>query len=243
MTAPQNVTHAFPPHRISNTDNLRVGNAQAPGRQAVGVPLAGNEAQAVIVLNLGAPAAAAANNISLSQAVTAGSSFLINGALAGAAPAGFNLTGTVGVLDVARTVVGAWTTNSVVTVTGKDEYGQTMSEVSALAAVFTGKKAFKIVTSITSSISITAATIGTGAILGLPYKPVVGGFGGVLLGENTADAGTYQVPERTASTTTTNDVRGTVTPAGALNGANVYTVKVAVQNGPNDSDAFGIAQA
>jgi hypothetical protein len=244
MSGPQTFAHAFPQHRISNTDNLRSGSAVAPGRQALGVPLGGSEAQAVIVLNLGAPAAGAANSIALSQAVGVGASFILNGALVVAAPAGFNLAGqTVAVFDVPRNVIGAWTTASVLTITGRDEYGQTMSEATASGTAHTGKKAFKIITGVTSSASITAATLGTGTVLGLPYKPVVGGFVGGLLNENTADAGAYAVPERVASTTTTNDVRGTYAPAGALNGTNVYTCKVAVQNGPNDSDAYGIAQA
>lgn len=236
MTTATGFAKQFPQHRISNSDDLRSGNAVAPGRQALGVPLNGKEAQAVIVLNLGAPAAGSANAAALSQGVGAGGSFILNGALASGSPA-------VVTFDKARNIVAAWTTNSVLTFTGTDEYGQTMSEVSALAATHTGKKAFKTITSITSSIAITAATVGTGTVLGLPYKPVVGGFVGGLLNENTADAGTYAVPERSASTTTTNDVRGTYAPAGALNGTNVYTVKVAVQNGPNDSDAYGIAQA
>jgi hypothetical protein len=228
--------NAFPPHRISNTDNLRTGNASSAGRSVIGVPLAGAEAQAVITLSLGAPAAGVANAVSVSQSVAAGQNFLLNGALASGSPA------TV-TFDVPRNLVGAWTTNSVLTVVGTDEYGQAMTEVGASAATYTGKKAFKTITSITSSASITLATLGTGTVLGLPYKPVVGGFIRGRLNEDTADAGTYTVPERTASTTTTNDVRGTYTPAGALNGTNIYVVSFSVANGPNDSDAFGITQA
>jgi hypothetical protein len=235
----------FPQHRISNTDDLRHGNAMAPGRQKLGVPLGGAEGQAVITLSLGAPAAGSANAAALSQSVTgAGTAFILNGALAGAAPAGFNLPGqTVVTFDFPRNVVAAWTNTAVITITGRDEYGQVMSEVSASGTSHTGKKAFKIITSITTSASITGATVGTGTVLGLPYLPVVGGFIRGRLGEDTADAGTYAVPERVASTTSTNDVRGTYAPAGALNGTNVYTVAMAIQNGPNDYNAYGIAQA
>lgn len=239
------VSPQFPQHRISNTDNLRTGNASSPGRQKLGVPLGGVEAQAVITQSLGAPAAAAANNVSTSQSVTgAGTAFILNGTLAGTAPVGFSLGGaTVAVFDFPRNIVGAWTGTAVITITGRDEYGQVMTEVSPSGTAHTGKKAFKIITSVTTSASITAATLGTGGVLGLPYRPVVGGFIRGRLNEDTADAGTYAVPERSASTTTTNDVRGTYAPAGALNGTNVYVVAYAVQNGPNDSDAYGIAQA
>ena len=231
------VTPQFPQHRISNTDNLRTGNAMAPGRQKLGVPLNGKEAQAVIVQSLGAPAAGAANSVALSQSVTGvGTAFILNGALAGGSP-------VVATFDFPRNIIGAWTGTAVITITGTDEYGQVMSEASPSGTAHTGKKAFKTITSVTTSASITAATLGTGTVLGLPYKPVVGGFIRGRLNEDTADAGTYTVPERTTSTTTTNDVRGTYTPAGALNGTNVYVVAYAVQNGPNDSDAYGIAQA
>ena len=200
----------------------------------MGVPLNGAEAQHVMVVSLGAPAAASGTDAAASQGVATGASFVLNGTRAAAGVVTF---------DVARNVVAAWTTTSILTITGKDEYGQTMSEVTASGTSHTGKKAFKTITSITSSATITAATVGSGTILGLPYRPVLGGFVGGLLNENTADAGTYTVPERTASTTSTNDTRGTYTPAGALNGTNVYTVKIAVRGGPDAFYAYGIAQA
>lgn len=230
------VSFLYPPHRISVTDNLRSGAANSPDRTKVGVPMQGAEAQSVITISLGKPAAAAANNIALSQAVVGpGAGFVLNGAL---------VVNGVAILDFPRTIVAAWTTNSTVVVTGKDEYGQTMTESSAAGTTsLTGKKAFKQITSISSSASITAATVGTGAILGLPYRPVIGGFIRGRLNEDTADAGTYVVPERSASTNVTNDVRGTYTPAGALNGTNEYTVAYSVQNGPDDFYAYGIAQA
>lgn len=230
------VSFLYPQHRLSVTDNLRSGAANSPDRTKFGIPFQGAEAQTVITISLGKPAAAAANNIALSQSVVGpGAGFVLNGA---------TVVNGVAVLDFPRTVVGAWTTNSTVVVTGKDEYGQTMSESNGGGiATFTGKKAFKQITSISSSASITLATFGTGAILGLPYRPVIGGFVRGRLNEDTADAGTYVAPERTTSTTTTADVRGTYAPAGALNGANEYTVAFAAQNGPDDFFAYGIAQA
>lgn len=226
-------TFQFPPSRLTNSDNVRTGNAASTDRVKLGIPLDGAEAQAVRVLSLGAPAAADSDGAAKTQAVGAGASFTLDGDL---------VSSGVAVFDVPRNVVAAWTTTSILTITGYDLYGNLMVEVSASGTSHTGKKAFKRVTSVTSSASITAATVGTGSVLGLPYRPVQGGFIRGRLNEDSSDAGTYAAPERSASTGTTNDVRGTYAPAGTLNGTNVFTVAVAVQNGPSDSDAFGIAQ-
>lgn len=110
-------------------------------------------------VDLGAPAAAASNNIATSQSVAAAASFALNGSL---------VSGGIATLDVPRNVVAAWTTTSVLTITGKDEYGNTIVEQSASGTSHTGKKAFKTITSISSSASITSATVGTGDVLGLP---------------------------------------------------------------------------
>ena len=114
------------------------------------------------LVNLGAPAAAASNNIAASQSVAAAASFSLNGALLSAVA-----TGKV-ILDKPRNVVAAWTTTSILTITGRDDYGNAMAEVSASGTSHTGKKAFKEITSVSSSASITGATIGTGNVLGLP---------------------------------------------------------------------------
>lgn len=114
------------------------------------------------LVTLGAPAAAASNNIAASQSVAAAASFSLNGSLLSAVAAGKVI------LDVPRNVVAAWTTTSVLTITGKDDYGNTLVETSASGTSHTGKKAFKEITSVSSSASITSATIGTGKVLGLP---------------------------------------------------------------------------
>ena len=113
-------------------------------------------------LDLGAPNVADADGISASQSVAAAANFLLNGALADDF-----ITGRM-ILDVPRNVVAAWTTTSILTITGKDEFGETMVEKSASGTSHTGKKAFKEITSISSSASITSATVGTGDVLGLP---------------------------------------------------------------------------
>lgn len=232
----------FPSHRPSVTDDLRTGNAVAPDSTKKGIPLSGAEAQPILVYSLGAPAAAAANAISLSQTLLSATDAVLNGTLASGSPA-------VATLDVPRAVSvtssNAGDTTQTATVYGTDVYGQSMREVLSFngAATINGKKAFKRVTRVAISAALAGnLTIGTTTILGLPYRPVVGGFLRGRLNEDTADAGTYVAPIRTTSTSTSADTRGTYTPAGALNGSNVYTVALAVQNGPNNSDAFGIAQ-
>lgn len=230
----------FPQHRISVSDDIRTGAALPANHTKTGVPLEGAEAQAHRVISLGAPTVAATNNISTAQAVAGAADLTITGTLA---------TAGVATLDVPRNVrvtsSNAGDTTQTATVYGTDVYGAAMREAIAFngAATIVGKKAFKTVTRVAISAALAGnASVGTGSALGLPYRPVKGGFLRGRLNEDTADAGTYAVPERTASTATTNDVRGTYTPAGTLDGTNIYTVAVAVQNGPNDSDGYGIAQ-
>lgn len=113
----------------------------------------------VALLDLGSPATADDDGVAASQSVGAGASFVINGALASAGVAYF---------DTPRNVVAAWTTTSVLTITGKDVDGNTVVEKSASGTSHTGKKAFKSISSVTSSASITSATVGTGTKIGLP---------------------------------------------------------------------------
>jgi hypothetical protein len=230
----------FPQHRITNSDDVRTGNAVSSDRTKKGVPLTGEEAQSVVVLSLGAPAAAAANNVCLAQAIAGAANAVINGALASSGVATFDVPRAMQFVSS-----NAGDTTQTVTITGTDVYGAAMKERVTLngTTIVQSKKAFKRVTQVAvSAVMAGNLTVGTNTVLGLPYRPVRGGFIRGRLGEDTADAGTYTTPERSASTLTTNDVRGTYTPAGALNGANVYTVVIAMLNGPNDSDAYGIAQ-
>lgn len=134
------------------------------------------------IVDLGSPNVADADGVSVSQSVGAAANFTITGALA---------SGGVATFDVPRNVVAAWTTTSVLTITGKDEYDNTIVEVSASGTSHTGKKAFKKVTSVSSSASITSATVGTGTVLGLPmFLPSVGNVvaeyqdGAILAGSN-----------------------------------------------------------
>jgi hypothetical protein len=230
----------FPPHRITNSDDVRTGNAVSPNRAVKGVPLAGAEAQATIVVNLGAPEVADVDGICAAQAIAGAADADIDGILA--------VDGVV-TMDVPRGVQvdssGAGDTTQTVTIYGTDVYGQAMQEEIALNGVtdVLGLKAFATVTRVAVSAALAGnLTVGTTKKIGLPYRPVVGGFIRGRLNEDTADAGTYAAPERTASTATTADVRGTYLPAGTLDGTNEYTVVIAVANGPTDAAGFGIAQ-
>lgn len=237
----------FAPHRISNSDNIRTGNAVPANRDPnkLGIPLNGAEdgryqGQSIFITNLGAPIAADVDGICAAQAIAGAADALINGALA---------SGGVATLDVPRGVQvdssNAGDTTQTVTITGTDEYGATLVEAIALNGTtdVLGLKAFKTVTRVAVSAALAGnLTVGTTTKLGLPLRPVVGGFIRGRVGEDTADAGTYAAPIRTTSTSTTADVRGTYTPAGALNGSNVYTVALAVANGPEDKHAYGIPQ-
>ena len=84
--------------------------------------------------------------------------------------------GFEGTLEVARnvTLVGSSGANHVVTVTGKDEYGQPMSEnlTANGATTVNGKKAFKEITKVNVAAGAAGDTIdlGWGDVLGLPVR-------------------------------------------------------------------------
>lgn len=219
----------MPRHTITRADDVRSGNAVSANRAVRGAPVSN------LVIESFAPALADADGISASQAVAAATvtGALINGALA---------SGGAVVFDVPRNVVAAWTNAAVVTVTGTDVHGAAVVESSASGTSMTGVKAFKTVTSITVSADVTGFTAGSGAKLGLTYRPKVGGFIRGRLNEDTADAGTYVAPSRVTATATTVDVRGTYAYAGTANGTNVFTVMYVVDNGPANEDLFGVAQ-
>lgn len=240
-TAPNGFTLTFNAADITVTNNSGVtwaaGSAivlelQIPGELNSYLD-SGSAKRAVAVgqmINLEAPITADADGVSASQSVGAAANFLINGALA---------SGGVVTLDVPRNIVGAWTTASVVTVYGEDEYGNAMVEASASGTSFTGKKAFKKVTRVTSSAAITLATIGTGNVLGLPvFLPGLGYVVKELQDGAVAAAGTVVAGITAKQTATTGDVRGTYTPNAAPDGAKVYQLVVALQ----DTIASGAAQ-
>lgn len=121
-------------------------------------------AMALMMISLGTPVAADPNGYVESQDLTAAGVFSVS-TTAAAAIAAAALKGQA---DVPRNVVAAWTTEAVITITGEDKYGNTMVEKSASGTSFTGKKAFYKVTGVSVSANVTALTVGTGDVLGLP---------------------------------------------------------------------------
>jgi hypothetical protein len=126
----------------------------------------------LVVIDLGSPDADDANGYVESQDLTDAGVFSTD-TTAAAALAAAALNGKP---DVPRNVVAAWTTTAVLTITGKDVDGNTMVETSASDTTFTGKKAFAEVTDISSSEDITALTVGTGDVLGLPVYVSEGAY-------------------------------------------------------------------
>lgn len=117
----------------------------------------------IFLLDLGSPNALNTSGMCASQSVSAAAAFLLNGT---GTDVTANSDGSV-TLNTPRNITAAWTTTSVLTIKGKDQFGNAMTENSASGTSHTGKKAFKTVTSITSSASITSATVGYGDVLGL----------------------------------------------------------------------------
>lgn len=185
-------------------------------------PIARTTGARVTLVNLGSPIAADADGIAASQDVdvSVDPNALLNGALA---------SGGRVVLDVPRNVVAAWTGTAVITVKGEDEYGKAMVESSASGTSFTGKKAFKVVTEVSFSADVTAATVGTGDVLGLPMFLPNGAFVLKELQDGAAaTAGTIVAGVTAVQTATTGDVRGTYDPNAAADGSRVFQLLVAL---------------
>jgi hypothetical protein len=176
------------------------------------------------------PLLGVANAYSVSASIGTGGNAVLGGA---------QCVAGVGVPDVPRNVVGAWTTSSTVTVTGTDYYGKAQTEAQT-GTTFTGKKAFATITQIQSSAAVTGATFGTGAVLGLPFRVTSGDVFGPVL-NNAADAGTVVVGDITVpATSTTGDVRGTYAPAGALNGTSYLAANMIISDNVSQIGTLGV---
>lgn len=125
------------------------------------------------------------------------------------------------------TVVASGTATSNVTVYGRDYLGQPMAESFTLtsATPVVGKKAFgsidKVTFGATAAITI---NVGTGTVLGLPYK-IVDIFSEVVSGVEASSAGTVTLGA-TTQTLTSADPRGTYTPhsSNVPDGVKTYTI-------------------
>jgi len=202
------------------------------------------------------PQAKVANNLATAQSptsaftLTAGTSVkavtLSNGSLGYALDLPRALIITIGTGTIA---------NRSITISGYDYYGQPMSEVIATgttqSTTVSGKKAFYIVTSITTSGAVGGTVaVGTTDILGLPVRVANVAYIASVKSNNTLaqDAGTFVAAATATATTTTGDVRGTYVPATASDGI-VRTVMgillPGIAVGPNATriGALGVTQA
>lgn len=187
----------------------------------------------LLVKNYNAIAAAVSTAVAASQTITSPAAAVINGSLASAGIA-TNAT--------PRNIVAAWTNTAIITIVGTDEYGSIMSEVSASGTSHTGKKAFKTVTSITPSATVTAFTAGNGTVIGLPYRADVNDVFSVRQ-TGTNDAATVVAADTTnPATGTTGDIRGTLAFASAPDGTKTYKVLFKVADPSTKVGAYGVLQ-
>lgn len=180
------------------------------------------------------PVLGVATAVAASQAINTGTPGLVNGSAA---------TGGVATMDVLRNIVAAWTGTAILTITGTDYYGQVQTEASASGTSFTGKKAFATITALSVSANVTAATVGTGAKLGLPFRTGSGDIFAPTFGD-AADAGTFVLPDLTSpATSSTGDVRGTYTSGSALTGAIFVAALLKVYDNTTQVGSFGVTPA
>jgi len=224
---------------ISNASQLYTGKGSYPPlfgkNKRNGVPL-----MAITKVDMGTPDADDPDGFVISQSLTALGVFSTDTDVAGALAA----AALTGIADVPRNVVAAWTGTAIITITGLDEYGQVMSEASPSGTTFTGAKAFKAITDITVSADVTLLTVGTGEVFGLPYvlttKSDILAFYTNLVEEG--NTSTFVAGDSTPATTTTGDVRGTVTPNTPAN--NLATVLwMHVQDNGSKEGLVGVTQA
>lgn len=162
-------------------------------------------------------------------------------------------------LDCPRAVsitIGAGTiTDTAVTVSGLDVYGQSMSEViqtgTTQSTTVNGKKAFFQVTQVAVAGDCGGTiAVGTTDILGSPVRITDAGYiaRSGWAGALADDAGTFVAAVTTTATTTSGDVRGTYVPSSASNGTRrlVFGILLpAIATGPNATrvGALGVTQA
>jgi hypothetical protein len=139
------------------------------------------------------------------------------------------------------------------TISGFDYYGQPMSEVitSVANATTNGKKAFYQISSVSGAgATVTAVTVGTTQLIGLPVRVTDGGYI-CHVGWNNAfaiDGGSLVVASTVTATTSTGDVRGTFTPSTTIDGIKRLVVGIMLPGiavGPNATrtGALGVTQA
>ena len=226
-------------------------NADGPGVMELGVGPMGR----VYIFDV-VPVALNLSGIAAAQAVAGAANLTLTTAATGVTystlPNGTPLLN----LDVGRNVdilsSSASDTAVVITVYGYDMYGQAMSEAITTngTARVAGKKAFKSVYRVASGgAAVGNISVGFGDVIGLPYRVTTRDYitfnynatVGLLTAVTVADT-------TPTATTTTGDVRGSITLATAANGTKrlVATIALpAIACGPNATriGALGVTQA
>ena len=140
------------------------------------------------------------------------------------------------------TVVASGASTATVTVKGRDYLNQKVAEQFTVngATPVVGKKAFKVIESITNTVTAgTTINVGYGSTFGLPYKTV--SVAREYADNVVASAGTLVAPDFTdPATLTTGDPRGTYTPTTTPNGTKVIEVQCELSNFVNAANNGGL---
>ena len=201
------------------------------------------------------PVALNLSGIAAAQAVAGAGNLALTTAATGVTYTQQNGTSLLN-LDVARNVdilsSSASDTAVVITVYGYDFYGQAMSEAITTNGTsrVAGKKAFKSVYRVAAGgAAVGNISVGFGDVIGLPYRVTTRDYVTFNYNATVGLLAAVTVADVTSpATTTTGDVRGTVTLASAADGAKriVATLALpAIACGPNATriGALGVTQA
>jgi len=210
------------------SDGVRVG------RLFTTQALPGAQVSPIYVYDI-VPAALSATAIAAAQAVAAAG----------------NLTLAATSVDVPRALqivsTGAGDTTQTALISGKDMYGQPMSELIAFNGTtpVLGKKAFLTISSVYISAALAGnASVGTTDILGLPYAVNSRNYVQTAVNGAFVTTGTLAAAVTTSpATTTTGDVRGTYAPATATDGSKRYTLWIFVKDPDTQTGLYGVTQA
>lgn len=222
---------------LTRADEVFVGNVERNGTTPEGRP--GVKVDVFKHIDLGVPVTASTTNILATTPTSATLTLTVTA-----------LTSTV--LDVPRNLqlVAAAAATNVVRVTGKDQYGEPLSEDFTLTGTtaVAGNKAFKSVSQVVIQPgAATTLSIGSGEKLGLPYRlSLITDTVGGLRVDNVLNATAVFVTglaTTVTSTAGTGDIRGTVTSTGSPpNNARRYTILQALNNISDSKVVYGVAQ-
>jgi len=222
-------THIGGPLRTGNFFG-RNGSADLPGA----------EVSPIYVYDV-VPVALSLTAVAAAQAVAGAGNLTINGAAASGGVATFDVPRTV---DIVSSNVGD--TTQTATVTGKDVYGVTMTELIAFNGTtrVAGQKAFKSVSQVAISAAMAGnASVGNTDVFGLPYR--VDSRNYVLTAWNGAfvTTGTFAAADVTSpATTTTNDVRGTYAVPDVADGVKRLSAWLFIEDPNTRLGLYGVAQ-